>query len=156
MGPGESASASDQNRAYELGQALAQKGWVVLTGGRAAGVMAAASAGASAAGGLTLGILPDATASQIAPDVQLPIITGLGSARNAINALSCHALVACGLGLGTVSEIALVLKAGKPVVLLPHCPLASDFFLTLSSGLLHSAEDVHHCVAQLQTLLERP
>ncbi|MEM9979333.1 MAG: cytochrome [Cyanobacteria bacterium P01_D01_bin.2] len=105
MGPG-TATGAEQQLAHDLGKAIAQQDWVLLTGGRPAGVMAAASRGAASVGGIVLGILPDAHDTQVAAGVTVPIVTGLGSARNAINVLSSHAIVACGLGLGTVSEIA--------------------------------------------------
>jgi uncharacterized protein (TIGR00725 family) len=118
MGAG-SPSAASLAAARELGELLAQRGWVVLTGGRPVGVMAAASAGAKLVpGSLTLGILP-AAAGDVGPDVDLAVFTGMGDARNAINVLTSDVVVACGVeGPGTVSEIALALKAEKPVILL--------------------------------------
>ncbi len=58
MGPGEQATATDLQNAYELGKLIAQQGWVLLTGGRNVGVMDAANQGAKSANGLTVGILP--------------------------------------------------------------------------------------------------
>jgi uncharacterized protein (TIGR00725 family) len=89
---------------------------VVLTGG-GSGVMEAACRGACADGGLTLGILPCSVASEGYPNpwVRIPIYTGAGSARNAFNVLSARLCVAIGGGPGTLSEIALALKAGVPV-----------------------------------------
>ncbi len=58
VGPGEGATPEDCQVAYELGQRTAQEGWVLLTGGRNAGVMDAACRGAHSSGGLTVGILP--------------------------------------------------------------------------------------------------
>jgi uncharacterized protein (TIGR00725 family) len=58
MGAGENARAIDIRNAFALGSAIANEGWVVLTGGRNRGVMDAANRGAKAAGGLTVGILP--------------------------------------------------------------------------------------------------
>lgn len=58
MGPGDKATTTDINRAYRLGQLIADNGWVLLTGGRNVGVMDAASRGAKMVGGLTIGILP--------------------------------------------------------------------------------------------------
>jgi uncharacterized protein (TIGR00725 family) len=114
------ATASDDvlANAYETGSLIAQSGRVLLTGGRNAGVMAAASRGASEAGGLVVGILPDDDTSGVAPHVDIAIPTGMGDARNAINVLASHVVIALPGGAGTVSEIALALKAGRPVVLL--------------------------------------
>lgn len=118
MGPGEQASLTECQTAYELGQRIAQAGWVLLTGGRNVGVMEAANRGAQAAGGLTVGILPSATTEGLSDAVDIAIVTGLGQARNAVNVLSSDVVIACGLGAGTLSEIALALKAKKPVILI--------------------------------------
>jgi uncharacterized protein (TIGR00725 family) len=90
---------------------------VVLTGG-GPGVMAAACRGAVAAGGLTVGILPVARPADGYPNpwVRVPVFTGAGSARNAFNVLSADLCVALGGGPGTLSEIALALKTGVPVL----------------------------------------
>lgn len=105
--------------ARELGTELARAGATVLTGGRG-GAMAAASEGARAAGGLTVGILPGANAEQSPPNPHLAValFTGLGQARNQVLVLSAGAVVAVGGGWGTLSEIALALKHRIPVVLL--------------------------------------
>lgn len=117
MGPGELASPSVQDWAYDLGARIAAEGWILLTGGRNTGVMDAASHGAKSAGGLTLGILPHEDLSQVSAAVDIPILTGLGQGRNIINILSSQGVIACGLGAGTLSEIAHALKARKPLVL---------------------------------------
>jgi uncharacterized protein (TIGR00725 family) len=134
MGAGEPSTQS-MTAAGELGALLAQCGWIVLTGGRPAGVMAAASAGAKRVpGSLTLGILPGA-GGRVAPDVDVAIFTALGDARNAVNVLTCDAIVACGVeGPGTASEVALALKADKPVILLGASLPARAFFTTIRSA----------------------
>jgi len=101
--------------AEEVGWRLAQAGAVVLTGGRG-GVMAAASRGAAQAGGLVVGILPGDDASQANPWVTLPIVTGMGEARNAILMRTAQAVIAVGGEYGTLSEIAFAIKFGRPVV----------------------------------------
>jgi uncharacterized protein (TIGR00725 family) len=115
--------------AEKLGRLVAERGWIVLTGGEPAGVMAAACAGAKqVAGSLTLGILPG-TSEGAGPDVDVAVFTGMGDARNAINVLSSDIIVACGVeGPGTTSEVALAIKAGKPVILLGASPAARAFF----------------------------
>ena len=114
--------------ALELGRLVAERGWVVLTGGLPAGVMAAACAGAKQVpGSLTLGILPSTSGE--GPDVDIAVFTGMGEARNAINVLSSDVVVACGVqGPGTTSEVALALRAGKPVILLGASDEARAFF----------------------------
>ena len=146
MGPGHHVPAPEQQLAQALGKAIAQQGWVMLTGGRPAGIMEAASRGAASMAGTVLGILPDDQGSQMASGVTLPIVTGMGNARNVINVLSSHGMIACGLGLGTVSEIALALNAQKPLVVMPHNPLALDYFESLAPGQFYMADDVSHCM----------
>jgi uncharacterized protein (TIGR00725 family) len=101
--------------AEEVGRLLAGAGAVVLTGGRG-GVMAAASRGAAQAGGLVVGILPGVDAAEANPWVTLPVVTGMGEARNAILMRTAQAVIAVGGEYGTLSEIAFALKFGRPVV----------------------------------------
>ena len=97
--------------AYRTGVLIASIGAALISGGRG-GVMEAASSGASDAGGLVIGILPDTTGNQY---LDIAIRTGLGNARNTIIVRTCDALIAIGGGYGTLSEIALTLKEGKMV-----------------------------------------
>jgi uncharacterized protein (TIGR00725 family) len=117
MGAGDNASESAVRHAYRLGQLIAQEGWILLNGGRNCGVMDASARGAKEAGGLTVGILPDADMSRASAYLDIPIVTGLGSGRNNINVLSSDVVIACRGGAGTLSEIALALKARKPLIL---------------------------------------
>jgi uncharacterized protein (TIGR00725 family) len=100
--------------AEEVGRLLAEAGAVVVTGGLG-GVMEAASKGAREAGGTTLGLLPGADRSGANPWLTVAVPTGMGEARNALVARAADGLVAVGGEWGTLSEIALALKAGKPV-----------------------------------------
>jgi uncharacterized protein (TIGR00725 family) len=133
MGAGEGATPTDTELAAQHGQLVAENGWVVLTGGRAAGVMQAASQGAKrVADSLVVGVLPSQSGS-VSPYVDVAIFTGLGNARNVVNVLSSDVVVACGVfGPGTTSEVALALKSGRSVVLLAPSREAEAFFLTLS------------------------
>ena len=101
--------------AYAVGAELARRGAVVLTGGLG-GVMAAASQGCREAGGLTVGILPGDDPAEANPFVDIPIVTGMGHARNVVLVRSARGVVAVGGSYGTLSEIAIALKLGKPVV----------------------------------------
>lgn len=105
--------------ARDVGRAIARRGAVLLTGGRT-GVMEEASRGAREAGGLTLGILPGTRRADSPPNphVDVALFTGLGEARNWVNVCASDAIIAIGGGFGTLSEIALALKAKKPLVLL--------------------------------------
>ena len=128
MGPAK-AKRKDLENARLLGELIARREWVVLTGGRDVGVMDAASYGAKQVPrSLTVGILPSAR-DRVSKYVDLVIITEMGNARNNVNVMSSHVVVACGLtGSGTVSEVALALKAGKPVVLVGASPEEAMFF----------------------------
>jgi uncharacterized protein (TIGR00725 family) len=132
MGAGDDASEADMRLAEALGQVIAAERWIVLTGGRDAGVMQAASRGAKrVSGSLVIGVLPS-DRDPVSPDVDVAILTGLGNARNAINVLSSQVVVAVGIrGPGTASEAALALKAKRPLILLAPTREAEAFFRTL-------------------------
>jgi len=129
MGAGEGATAHDIAAAERLGELIAHEGWVVLTGGRDAGVMAAAVRGAKRiAGSITVGILPTES-GEVAPGVDIPIYTGLGNARDAINVLSSRVVITCGnLSPGTTIEAAFAVKTGRPLILLNPNAEAEAFF----------------------------
>jgi uncharacterized protein (TIGR00725 family) len=129
--------------ARRLGRLAAEAGWVVLTGGRPAGVMEAASAGAkSVPGSVTIGVLPSGREGPVSIYVDLAIFTGIGEARNAINVLSSDVVVACGVeGPGTASEVALALRLGRPTVLVAAAPAAAAFFQSIEPhGRLHQVQ----------------
>ena len=108
-------SAEGEKNAYRVGQLLAQQGAVLVCGGLS-GVMAAASRGCFDAGGEVIGILPGADSAEANPYVTLPIVTAMGHARNVIIAHTAQALIAVEGEYGTLSEIAIGLKLGKPVI----------------------------------------
>jgi uncharacterized protein (TIGR00725 family) len=116
---GHEADAGTLKEARLVGEAVAQRGYILLTGG-GPGVMRAASEGASRAGGLVIGMLPNDRRRPLPgyPNefVNIPIYTGMADARNVINAKTPEVLIALGGGAGTLSEIALALKAGTPVI----------------------------------------
>src|SRR5215213_1101827 len=101
--------------AEAVGRGLGEAGAVVVTGGRG-GVMEAASRGARAGGGTTVGILPGTTREDANEYVDVAVASGLGEARNVLVVRAADALVAVGGAYGTLSEIALALKVGKPVI----------------------------------------
>jgi uncharacterized protein (TIGR00725 family) len=103
--------------AREVGRELACRGAVVVCGGLG-GVMAAAAQGVQEAGGVSLGILPGPDRSLANPHLTYSIPTNLGHARNIIIAHAADAVIAVGGSYGTISEAAIALKLGKPVVAL--------------------------------------
>lgn len=112
---GSAASAELLREAALVGEALAQRGAVLVCGGLG-GVMEAACQGARSHGGMTVGLLPGddrATANRF---VRVAIPTGLGELRNGLIVRAADALVAIGGGYGTLSEVALGLRSGKRVV----------------------------------------
>jgi uncharacterized protein (TIGR00725 family) len=111
------ASSEEEREAEAIGRGLAEAGAIVVCGGLG-GVMEAACRGAKAGGGATVGILPGTNRADANPFVDVAIPTGLGEIRNALVVRAADALVAVGGEFGTLSEIALALKAGKPVVAL--------------------------------------
>ena len=103
--------------AEAVGRLLGERGCTLVCGGLG-GAMAAACRGAKAAGGVTLGIIPGYDEKAANPWVDHVVCTGLGQARNAIVAATGQAVIAVGGGFGTLSEIALGLRLGRPVILL--------------------------------------
>jgi uncharacterized protein (TIGR00725 family) len=120
IGP-RAASEEERQAALALGAGLAGLGIVLLCGGKG-GVMEAACEGAATAGGLSVGLLPDTEWQAANRFVTIPLATGIGEARNAIIARAALALVAIGGGYGTLSEIALALQFGRPVLTLLDPP----------------------------------
>jgi uncharacterized protein (TIGR00725 family) len=155
MGPGKGATAVDLRHAYELGQLIAREQWIVLSGGLNLGVMEAASKGAKSVGGTTIGILPGADRQLMSEFIDIPVITGMGSARNNINILSSDVVIACGMSTGTASEIALALRAGKRVVLLNQNAAENSFWQHLGADLVAIAQHPEHAIELTKYLLSQ-
>jgi uncharacterized protein (TIGR00725 family) len=101
--------------AFRVGALIALGGAVLVCGG-GGGAMEAACRGARSAGGTTVGILPGPTREDANPFVDIAIPTGMGEARNALVVRAADAVIAVGGGVGTLSEIGLALKMGRPVI----------------------------------------
>ncbi|MFX4262911.1 TIGR00725 family protein [Pelotomaculum propionicicum] len=138
IGGGEDVLQENYELAYRLGGLIAKEGWVLLNGGRPAGIMESSARGAKESGGLTVGVLPGRSSSEASAYIDIAIITGMGSARNNINVLSSDVIIALPGKAGTISEIALALKNGKKVLLLNFDP-GSIFAEYRDTGLLQSA-----------------
>ena len=114
LGPG-AATESALALAEEVGAEIARRGAIMVCGGLG-GVMEAAARGAKQAGGLTVGILPGFDAREANEFIDVPVATGMGEARNVLVVRSSNAVIAIAGSFGTLSEIALALKMGVPVV----------------------------------------
>ena len=108
------ATPSQLDAAREVGRLLAREGAVVINGGFG-GVMGAASEGAAIEGGTVVGILPDSDRAEVNAHLTIAIATGLGQARNAVIVTAADSVIAIGQGWGTLSEIALARRLGRPV-----------------------------------------
>jgi uncharacterized protein (TIGR00725 family) len=111
------SGAEHEARAEEVGRLLAERGAVLVCGGRDE-VMAAAARGAKAAGGTTIGILPGESPADANEWIDHVIVTGIGHARNLAVAASGDAVIALGGRWGTLSEIDFARILGRPVVVL--------------------------------------
>ena len=107
--------------AFELGREIAQRGAVLINGGRT-GVMESAAAGALQAGGHTIGILPGSDRREANQHIEFAIATGIGEARNAVIVASADAIIALAGEGGTLAEIGFAKKFGKPIVALDSWP----------------------------------
>jgi hypothetical protein len=101
--------------AYDVGRMIAESGAILICGGMG-GVMESACRGAIEAGGMTVGILPGSSAKDGNGNLTVPVVTGLGYARNAIVVQSSQVLIAIGGKYGTLSELAFAAQFGIPVV----------------------------------------
>ena len=116
IGSGE-ASGELYEKAREVGWLVAERGWIVVRGGRT-GVMEAAARGATEAGGTAIGVLPDEDRRRANEYLSYSVATGTGHARNLAVVCSGDAVIAVGGEYGTLSEIGLALKVGRPAVAL--------------------------------------
>jgi uncharacterized protein (TIGR00725 family) len=114
--------------AERVGEEIARRGGVLICGGLG-GVMEAAARGAKRAGGLTVGILPGDRAEDANAYIEIPIATGLGEARNVVNVRAADAVVALAGRYGTLSEIALALGMGIPVVAFESWAVSDEIVL---------------------------
>ena len=112
---GNQCSPQEAQLAEEVGRELARQGAILVCGGLG-GVMEAACRGASSEGGITIGILPGDSRQAANRYVQIPIVTGLGYARNLAVVKSAQAVIAINGSYGTLSEISHALQSGIPVI----------------------------------------
>ena len=117
IGPGDGATAAECAEAEQAGRLLAGRGAVLICGGLG-GVMEAAAKGARAGGGTAVGLLPGRDRRAANPFLSVALATGLGELRNGLVAGVSDAVIAVGGSWGTFSEIALAMRAGKPVAVI--------------------------------------
>lgn len=146
VGPG-AATAEQVAAARAIGRVLAERGVVVLTGGHG-GVMAAAASGAAAAGGTSIAILPGLDRAEADPAHTFALPTGLGELRNGLLVRCADVVVAVGCSWGTLSEVALAVRTGVPVVALDCWDLPDDG--------PQAAASVPDALAHLDRLLANP
>ena len=111
------ATPGQLEAAREVGKLLAQAGAIVINGGFR-GVSAAASEGAASAGGTVVGLLPDTDRAGANPHLTISLPTGMGQARNVLIVTAAESVIAIGEGWGTLSEIAVARRLGRPVIAL--------------------------------------
>jgi uncharacterized protein (TIGR00725 family) len=110
-----SCSPEEAKLAESVGELLAQRGAIIVCGGLG-GVMEAVCRGVKSKSGLTVGILPGEDSSMANPWVDIPVVTGVGEARNFAVVKSAQTVIAIGGGYGTLSEIAYARKSNIPVI----------------------------------------
>ncbi|CAN5541957.1 hypothetical protein BH18ACT8_BH18ACT8_10100 [soil metagenome] len=115
LGADESATDTNLRDAYTAGAWLANRHVIVVTGGLG-GVMGAAADGVASVGGIVIGLLPSLDRSAAHPSVTIAIPTGLGELRNGLVVRSADSVLAIGGSWGTLSEIALAMRTGVPLV----------------------------------------
>ncbi|WP_146846512.1 TIGR00725 family protein [Cellulomonas terrae] len=126
VGPS-SADERELDEAESLGRGLAERGHVVVCGGLG-GVMEAVARGSARAGGTVLGLLPGTDRADANPYVTVAVPTGLGELRNGLLVRSCDVVVSVGGSWGTLSETALAVRTGVPVIAI------SGWILTTRDG----------------------
>lgn len=157
IGPGEGAPADTLAAAESLGAAAAREGWVVVSGGVADGVMDAASRGARRAGGLVVGILPSSDRTGASPHLSVAVVTGMGQGRNNLVVLSSDAVAVCGMSAGTAAEVALAMRADRPVVLVGADPDTRAFYEHIDrAGRTHFVATADEALERLRMLMPHP
>ncbi len=155
---GSSDASEYLEESYEIGRYIARNGWALITGGRG-GVMEAASRGASVEEGVVVGVIPDTAFSGANSYCTIVIPTGIGFARNVINALSGDVIIAIGGKYGTLSELAFARQYRKPIICCTFAGGWGETFYRHSSEEdpgypLFQAGSVGDVCARLDTLLK--
>jgi uncharacterized protein (TIGR00725 family) len=155
IGDGQSGSQREQ-LATEVGVSLARAGVHLVCGGLG-GCMAGASRGYKQANGtgICLGLLPGTSRAEANPYVDLAIPTGVNSAQGALVAMAVDGAIVIGGGGGTLSEVGLLLRDGKPVVALDQTGGAAGLLggHALGRARVHLAETAEEAVRTVIELI---
>jgi uncharacterized protein (TIGR00725 family) len=155
MGAGRNATEDDCELGRQLGSLVAGKGWVLLSGGTALGVMDASCKAASDAGGLVVGVIAQSDDRKMSKYVDVPIFTGMLTGRNFINCLTSDVMIACGtMAAGTLSEVAMSLRADKDVILLGCEEDTQTFLKRLGGDKVHVVDSPEDAIAVANELLK--
>jgi uncharacterized protein (TIGR00725 family) len=130
VGSGE-ATGELYDLARVVGRLVGSRGGIVVCGGLS-GVMEAVARGATEEGGVAIGVLPDEDRGRANPYLSYSVATGTGQARNLAVVCSGDVVVAVGGEYGTLSEIGLALKIGRPVVALESWDLGGHVVVVAS------------------------
>lgn len=120
VGHGLHAEEKHIKMAERVGKEIAKRNGIVLCGGRPKGIMDAVAKGVRSEGGITVGILPEGDRSNLSKYVDIPILTGMGFARNQILGLSCDVMIAVGGGVGSLTEVAYAYAYSKPIIVIEN------------------------------------
>lgn len=146
------ANETDLINAYELGKYCAKKQYVTLTGGLKYGVMHEALKGAKENGGITIGIMPTDDKKEFSEYTDIPIITTMKSGRNYIEILTSDIIIACGISVGTSSEISLAIKPKKKIILVGLSEKANNFYKDLAPNQIFIVKDYKEAIILLEDM----
>lgn len=149
---GSQCSSEEERVAEVVGCELARRGAIVVCGGLG-GVMEAVCRGAVSEGGMTIGILPGNNRQEANTYIQIPIVTGMGYARNAIVVKSAQAVIAIGGSYGTLTEIAYALQNDIPVIGLNTWSLSRE---GQEEAIIRIADPVEAVIKALEVAREWP
>jgi uncharacterized protein (TIGR00725 family) len=151
IGPGKGASPDELRQAYEVGRLVAQRGYAVITGGLD-GVMAEASRGCAEAGGTSVGLLPGNDRSSGNEHLSVALPTGLGELRNVLVVRAADAAIVIGGSWGTLSELALARRMGRPTVSIGGWQVCDAAGVPIP---IETADSAAHAVDRLARLIEQ-
>jgi hypothetical protein len=120
VGHGTHAKKEHIKIAEEVGKEIAKREGIIICGGHNLGVMEAVAKGANSENGITIGIIPEDDPSKTSKYVDIPILTGIGLARNQIIALSCDVMIVIGGGVGSMVEAAYAYRFSKPIIVIKN------------------------------------